>query len=112
VTFTVKPRTGTSVTAGLTYVGSVRQLDALALIRCFGGTEPCPESFLTTFSTRDFLIDYPDFAKLNAAITQRISRQLEGFVSVENLTNNTAYEGTNTIAVMGRITMAGMRASF
>jgi outer membrane receptor protein involved in Fe transport len=108
----VEPRAGTTLTAGLTYVGSFRQLDVIALIRCVGGTGPCPESFLSAGSTRDFLVDYPDFAKVNAGITQRITPQLEGFVSVDNLTNNLAYEGTNTGGVMGRITMAGVHVAF
>ncbi len=111
-TISVKPRAGTSLTTGLTYVGSFRQLDFLALFRCLGGTGPCPESFLATFTTRDFVVTYPGFLKLNLGITQRITPQVNAFGSVENLTNSTAYEGTNNVATMGRITMVGAGVSF
>ena len=108
----VEPMAGTSLTTGLTYVGSFRQLDFLALFRCLGATGPCPESFLTTFSTREFVVTYPGFLKLNMGITQQITSQVNVFGSVENLTNSTAYEGSNNVATMGRITMVGAGISF
>jgi outer membrane receptor protein involved in Fe transport len=103
---TLAPRTGTTLTAGLTYVGSWRYTDVLAQLRCFGGEGPCQPT------PRDYVVTYPGFAKMNAALTQRVTRQLEGFVSVDNVTNNEAYESDNTVPVMGRITMVGLHVTF
>jgi outer membrane receptor protein involved in Fe transport len=103
---TVVPRLGTTLTAGVTYVGRFRQTDNLAKFRCFGGTGPCQST------SRDYVVNYPSFAKVNATFTQRLNRQLEAFVSVDNLTNNEAYEGLNSFPVIGRSTMVGLHASY
>lgn len=95
---------GTTVAAGLTYVGSVRQLDFLTLARCFGGTGPCRPT------PRDYVVDYPAFAKVSLTVTQQLSRRLDALLTVDNLTNNVAFEGVNTVTVMGRTTMFGVRA--
>jgi outer membrane receptor protein involved in Fe transport len=95
---TVTPVAGTTLTAGLTYVGKFRQADILALARCFGGTGPCPSTFN---------VEYPGFVKLNLAITQQLSREVDGFIAINNLTNKEVYEGSNSIPVMGRTTMVG-----
>ena len=100
------PREGTTLSAGLTYVSGFRNFDVLAQFRCFGGTGPCQPTL------RDYLVTYPGFAKVNLAATQRLTRQLDGIVSVDNLTNNLAYEGTNGNPVMGRITMVGLHFRF
>ncbi len=102
---TLAPRQGTTLTAGLTYVGSYRQTDFLALLRCFGGTGPCPADF-------DFAATFPGFTKLNASITQRIARQIDGFVSVEDLTDSRAHEGSNLLPVTGRMTMVGLHLTY
>lgn len=102
----VTPRSGTTFNVGVTYVGSYRQNDALAQFRCFGGTGPCQPN------ARAYIVDYPGFAKINIGITQRLTRQLETFISVDNLANNEAYEGTNSLPVLGRTTMAGMHIAY
>ena len=103
---TLTPLVGTTLTGGLTYVGSYRNIDNIAQLRCFGGTGPCQPT------TRDYVVDFPGFAKVNATLTQRLTRKVDGFVSVENLTNNQAFEGGNIIPVMGRITMVGLHAAY
>ncbi len=103
LTFT--PREGTSLTAGMTYVGSQRNTDGIALFQCLGGTGPCPSDFT-------FAVTYPGFTKFNAAVAHRLSRALEGFVSIDNLTNNQAYESDNSNPVFGRTTMAGLRFTY
>jgi outer membrane receptor protein involved in Fe transport len=101
---TLAPVGGTTVTLGMTYVGSFTNTDALTLFRCIGGTGPCPS---TGFNTT-----YPGFAKFNAAFTQRLRPGFEGFVSVDNLTNNEAYEANNSSPVIGRVTMVGFHFTY
>jgi outer membrane receptor protein involved in Fe transport len=102
---TVTPRQGTSLTAGVTYVGNYRQSDLLALFQCIGGTGPCG-------SDPNFIVTYPGFAKINASLTQRVTTRLDGFISVDNLTNSQAYEDGNPSPVIGRITMVGIHARY
>ena len=114
MTVTLTPRGGTSLTAGATYMGSYRQNDFLAEYRCFASftAAACPASFLSTGSTRVFAVDYPGLTKVNLTVTQRLTRQFEAFLSVDNLTNSDAYEGRNTAPVVGRTTMAGAHVTF
>jgi outer membrane receptor protein involved in Fe transport len=97
---------GTTVAAGITYVGKYRYTDFLALLRCFGGTGPCQPT------AHGYIVNYPGFAKINATFSQQITRQIGGFIAIDNLTNNQAYEGSNSAPVIGRTTMAGLRANF
>lgn len=111
---TVTPRAGTTLNAGLTYVGSFRGMDWLLTLRCLASlsTSACPESFLSTFSFRDFITDYPGFAKFNASVAHRFSPQLEAFVAIDNLTNNRAFEFDNSSPVVGRTTMFGIEVTY
>jgi outer membrane receptor protein involved in Fe transport len=106
VTVTLTPSQQTTLSAGLTYVGSYRQIDNLAQDRCQGGIGPCQPT------SRDYVVTFPGFAKVNGAVTHRLMRHLESFVSVDNLTNNEAYEGGNTIPVTGRVTMVGLHFAY
>jgi outer membrane receptor protein involved in Fe transport len=108
----LSPLAGTTIGAGMTYVGSWDSYDYLLFYRCFAGTAPCPPSFLTTGSTRDFVIKYPSFVKLNLTVFQRITPLVSGFVSVDNLTNNEATEFTNFIPSVGRTTTAGLQLHY
>lgn len=99
----VAPNKKMVAAVGLTYVGSWNYYDFLAEFRCFAGTGPCPPT------SRDFIVHYPGFAKLNATVSQDITHDLSGFLSVDNLTNNQAHEFFNGIPVMGRITTVGLR---
>ena len=54
----------------------------------------------------------PGLAKFNATVSQRLTRQIEGFVTVDNLTNNQTYESYSLVPVMGRITMAGLHVAY
>jgi outer membrane receptor protein involved in Fe transport len=109
---TVSPLVGTSISAGLTYVGSWTNYDYIAEFSCFGGTKACPSAFLESGSTRAFLTTYPGFVKLNLSINQQIRRGVTGFVSVSNLTNNDAFELSNLVVVMGRVTMVGLHVRY
>lgn len=113
-TLLLTPASGTSLTAGISYVGSLRQTDVLAEYRCLASfAEPeCPSSFLSTGSTRDFTIGYPSFAKINLSVARELTDQLEAFLAVNNLANSHAYEGTNTAPVAGRNTMLGLHVRF
>ena len=113
-TLTVTPRAGTTLSAGLTYVGGYRQTDFLTLYRCVATFSPddCPASFLNSFSLRGFVIPYPGYAKINATISHQITPRLEAFVSIDNLTNKEAYEPDNDVAVVGRTTTLGLHVSY
>jgi iron complex outermembrane receptor protein len=101
-TLTADPLTGLAVSAGIAYIGSSEETDVVAQFRCLGGTGPCPPDF-------DFTVRYPGFVKLNLTVSQRLTRQLLGFLQVDNLTNSTAFEFNNVLPVMGRITTVGLR---
>jgi outer membrane receptor protein involved in Fe transport len=103
---TIAPRAGSTFSAGLIYVGSWHQTDLLGLLRCFGGTGQCQPS------SRDYIVTYPGFVKLNASVWQQLTAGLSGFVSVENLTNNQAYEDINFFPVMGRTSTVGLRLQY
>jgi outer membrane receptor protein involved in Fe transport len=113
-TLTVTPREGTSVTAGVTYVGSWREFDTVSEYRCLGSLTPdaCPADFLSNFSVREFLMTYPGFAKFNATVSHRFTPHFEAFFSVDNLTNNEAYEFYNASPVMGRTTSIGLHFTY
>ncbi len=100
---TVRPLSGTNLTAGFAYVGSKTFYDNVAILQCSAGTGACQPL------RRDYLIDYPGFAKFNFSASQRITPFLSGLLTVENLTNNHADEFTNTSPVQGRITSVGFR---
>jgi outer membrane receptor protein involved in Fe transport len=104
----VVPVRGTTLGAGLTYVGSWNSTDVLAFYACRGGTAPC----LPGPGLRPYTIPYPGFIKVNANVTQQITSLVSAFVSVDNLTNNQAYERWNLNPVMGRITTVGLRFQY
>jgi len=47
--------------------------------------------------------------KLNATIWQQLTPALSGFASVDNLSNNKAYELDNLSPVTGRVTAIGFQ---
>jgi outer membrane receptor protein involved in Fe transport len=102
----ITPFARTTFSAGLTYVGSWNNYDYFARYSCLGGTGPCRAS------NRDYIIGYPGFTKFHANVWQQITPLISGFVSVDNLTNNKAYEIGNISAVMGRIATAGVRMQY
>ncbi len=102
----IRPVRGTTIVGGMTYVGSWTNYDYLAEFGCFGQTGPCQAT------TRDYLVAYPHFVKVNATISQQLTPQLSAFVSMDNLTNNEAYESNNVAAVVGRSTILGARLSY
>jgi outer membrane receptor protein involved in Fe transport len=99
-------RSGTTLTGGLTYVGSFRETDLVALFRCFAGTGPCQPT------SRGYLVDFPGFVKVNAGISQQITPMVSGFFAADNLTNSHAHELSSTSTVTGRITTIGLRLHY
>ena len=106
VSLAVAPLRGTSLTFGLSDVGSWRNYDVLAELDCVGGTAPCAAS------TRAYIKTYPAFAKANLAVTQQITPVVSAFVSVKNITNNEVYEFFNANPIEGRVTVGGLRIQY
>ena len=104
---TVAPLHRTTLTAGATYVGSWTYYDFFAQLSCFAGTGPCGPS--GGASGRDFLQKYPGFVKVNVSASRQITAQLSGLVAIDNATNKQVSEPTNTVPVIGRVTMFGLR---
>lgn len=104
------PTQQTTVTGGLTYIGSWTEYDWLAWSRCLGATGICRND---TFALdRSYFTSYSGYTRLSASVSQKISRLFTGFISVDNLTNNQAYELSNINAVWGRLTTFGFRAQY
>jgi outer membrane receptor protein involved in Fe transport len=97
------PRTGTTLAAGVTHVGQFPQLDQVALLRCLGGTGPCQPT------PRDYIVEFDGFTKFNATVTQQLDQRITAFLSIDNLTNNLAFEGSNGLAVAGRLSTLGIQ---
>lgn len=103
----ISPWAGTHVAAGVAYIGGWTYYDDLAEFRCYGGTGPCQPT------TRDYLKQYPGYARFNLSATQSLTRSVAVFVSIDNLTGETVYDGGyDIIPKYGRITMAGMRLHY
>jgi iron complex outermembrane receptor protein len=94
---------GNTVSTGFTYVGTWSNYDWLAESRCSGGTGPCQPT------SRDYIVAYPSFVRVNASVFQEITRRVSGFISADNVTNNRAYEMDNFGPVMGRVTTVGAK---
>ena len=111
---TVTPRSGTTINAGLTYVGNFNAMDWMTELRCLASRSApaCPPSYLDDASLRDFIVDYPGFAKINASVVHRFSPCLEAFITLDNLTNRTAFEFDNSTPQTGRTTTFGLEVSF
>ena len=106
VSLAVTPLRGTSVTFGLSDVGSWRNYDVVAELDCFGGTGPCAAS------TRGYIKSYPEFVKANLAVTQQITPVISAFVSVKNIANIQVYEFFNANPIQGRVTVGGLRVRY
>jgi len=110
---------GTTIAAGLTYVGPWTDYDELKMYTCFayyfsGDNTHCNAGFLNAlangqFSTRSFLIQYPSLVKENVSVTQALSPWASAFISIDNLGDSQAYEGNNGNARVGRISTIGVR---
>jgi outer membrane receptor protein involved in Fe transport len=103
---TFAPPTGTTLTAGLAYVGSWRNYDYFAQFSCYGGTGPCQAS------NRDYIVSYPGFVRLSAGVSQQLTSLVSAFLQVDNLSNNEAFELDDLSPVMGRITTLGLQLRY
>lgn len=94
----------TQVSAGLTYIGSFRNYDKIAYYSdLFGGAS-------SGAPARSFIIDYPSNVKLNAQVARDITRSMNVFLRVDNLTNSYHSEVDNVSTVYGRLTVLGVKA--
>jgi outer membrane receptor protein involved in Fe transport len=94
----------TQVSGGLTYIGSFRNYDEIAYFGdLFGGASSGEPA-------RSFIIDYPSNVKLNAQVGRDITRSVNVFLRVDNLTNSYQSEINNISAVYGRLTVLGVKA--
>jgi outer membrane receptor protein involved in Fe transport len=96
----------TQLHAGLTYIGSFRNYDRIALFDAVFGGDPNPQA------PRAYIIDYPSVFKWNASVTQALPRGVTAFVRVDNLTNSYGSEVDNITAVHGRLTVIGLRSTW
>ena len=83
------------MTGSLTYVGSWRSSDVIALFGVFFDGQPFRGS------GRDYWIRYPGFTKINLGVTQDLMPQLMVFARVENIGNVHALERDNLTTPMG-----------
>ncbi|MBA3497318.1 MAG: TonB-dependent receptor [Gemmatimonadales bacterium] len=102
VTISYAPWPGTHLSSRMTRIGGWTGTDWLALYGVFFGSD------VFRGSTRDYWIDYPSVTKLNASVTQRLTRRLNAFVQVDNLGNNGRFEQSNIVTPTGRTTTVGM----
>ena len=96
----------TQLHAGLTYIGSFRNYDRIALFNAVFGADPNPQA------PRAYIIDYPSVLKWNASVTQALPHGVSAFVRVDNLTNSYASEIDNITTVYGRLTVIGLRGTW
>ena len=96
----------TQLHAGLTYIGSFRNYDRIALFNAVFGADPNPQA------PRAYIIDYPSVLKWNASLTQTLPHGVSAFVRVDNVTNSYPSEVDNITAVYGRLTVVGLRATW
>jgi outer membrane receptor protein involved in Fe transport len=94
----------TQLSAGLTFIGSFRNYDKIAYYNAIFSDAPSSDP------ARAFIIDYPSSMKLNAQVARDITRSVNVFLRVDNLTNSYRSEVDNVSAVYGRLTVIGVRA--
>ena len=95
----------TTVTLGMTYIGSWTNTDYIALYGYFLGGQPFRGAY------RDYWIAYPRIRKFNLAVSQILTSRLSIFLLSDNLSNNNASEYHNFNPQTGRVTRLGVRAT-
>jgi outer membrane receptor protein involved in Fe transport len=99
------PGARTTLSVGMTYVGSWTYYDEVARFRCRGGTGPCAPGP----GLRGYFMEYPDFLKINLNAWRQVSDHVIAFVALDNVTNNESFEASNLTPVRGRSTTVGFR---
>jgi hypothetical protein len=87
----------------LTYVGSRRSIDLLAMYRCDVAQGPCADS------EHGYRITLPPFTKLRLGAMHPIARDVDAFVDVDNLTNVQRGELLAVVPSRGRTLLVGAR---
>lgn len=105
-TLSLSIASGTTLSTGLSYMGTRQYYDWVAFYRCLGATGPCRND---DFALRDYLTQYQAILRMNAVLSHRINRITSAFVRVENLTNNESSDLANDADVIGRVTTVGLR---
>jgi len=100
---------------GLTYVGGRRSVDLLGVYQCLYTGGGCrgpvdPSSGGPTFGTlRDYEQEIDPFTKIRIGFSHPLSRSLEGFLNIENLTNDQVGEWITIAPSRGRTVLVGVR---
>jgi len=101
--------------AGLTYVGGRRSIDLLLVYQCLYKGETChgpvnPATGGPTFGTlRDYEQEIDPFAKVRIGFVHPLSRGLDAFLNIENLTNDQVGEWISIAPSRGRTLLLGVR---
>ena len=93
-----------SATVSMTYFGSWTGYNWADRYASLFGGEPYRGS------ERAYWRRYPGFAKLKLGLSHEFARSITGFLSVENLTNDTSVEYDDSIVTPGRVSVLGVRA--
>jgi outer membrane receptor protein involved in Fe transport len=88
---------------GVTYVGQRRTLDLLGYYQCAFLQQNCRGG------VRDYQEILDPFTKLRVGLSHPLTRSLEGFVNVENLTNDQVGEYVTVAPSRGRTVLFGLR---
>ncbi|MGH7718672.1 MAG: TonB-dependent receptor, partial [Gemmatimonadaceae bacterium] len=88
---------------GLTYIGGRRTLDLLGLFRCLNGLDPCRGGL------RAYQTNLSPFTKWRLGLSHPVSRAVEAFLNVENLTDEQVGEFVTVAPSRGRTVLVGIR---
>jgi len=99
-TASASPWRGTELSAGATYIGYWTAMDIVKELKN------------DTLPLRDDLKRFPGLVKFQLAIEQHISRQIWGWISVDNLTDVHAVEQNVAYVTPGRTTTVGLRLRY
>jgi outer membrane receptor protein involved in Fe transport len=100
---------------GLTYVGGRRSIDLLGVYQCLYTGAGCrgpanPATGDPTFGTlRDYEQEIDPYTKIRIGFSHPLSRSLEGFLNIENLTNDQVGEWITIAPSRGRTVLVGVR---
>jgi outer membrane receptor protein involved in Fe transport len=99
---------GTTVTGAMAYTGTVKRVDYLAQVACSFGTGPCNNNSTDVIY---YINDYKPLATFNLSVDQQLMRHVTGYLSVENVANETdpSRTGITYYPITGRVSIIGLR---
>jgi outer membrane receptor protein involved in Fe transport len=108
---TATPVGRTTISAGLSYVGSWKITDYLAYYGCVGKATPCKKP--GTPAPADYVRENSGFTTVNLSVQQPIVRGLSGFLAVDDATNKGNGRARSSLTPQhGRVTTVGMRMHY